>query len=67
MSDATFAVGQKVEKSAGYRYPGEVRAVLTTRAEKVRYVVECTALGCEGMLHIFNGSQLRVVHNTEEG
>jgi hypothetical protein len=51
-----FAIGEAVEKYTGdYQLPGEVRAVLTTRAGKVRYVVE----HYPGLLHIYSGSNLR--------
>lgn len=54
-----FRVGQPVEKIEGYPWPGEVRAVMTTRAGLVRYVVESTVL--PGCLHLFSGPQLRLL------
>lgn len=51
-------IGDKVEKHSGYKYPGEIRAIFTNRAGKVRYVVEALHEDFEGMLHIFNGDQL---------
>lgn len=51
-----FSVGDPVEKYTGdYQLPGEVRAVFTTRAGKVRYVVEHDP----GFLHIYSGLNLR--------
>jgi hypothetical protein len=32
MSDILFRIGDKVEKKQGYKWPGEVVAVFTTRA-----------------------------------
>lgn len=60
MTDQTetpaFAIGDAVEKYTGdYQLPGEVRAVFTTRASKVRYVVE----HYPGLLHIYSASNLR--------
>jgi len=56
---ATLQVGTAVVKSTGYPFPGEVRSVFTNRAGEVRYVVEATGRDYGGMLHIFNGEQLR--------
>jgi len=53
-------IGTTVEKSKGYRYPGIIIGVVNKLNGQVRYVVECTAKGAEGMLHIFNESQLRI-------
>lgn len=55
------AVGDRVEKVAGYKWPGIVVAVFDTLGGEKRYVVECTALEVAGALHIYNGSQLRKV------
>lgn len=57
--ETSFKKGDRVEKIEGYKYPGIVVAKVRTLQRKVRYVVECTAPDCKGMLHIFNGSQLR--------
>lgn len=55
---ARFAVGDIVEKFTGdYQLTGEVRAVLTTKAGKLRYVVEHSP----GFLHIYAESNLRPV------
>lgn len=53
-----IGVGADVEKVSGYRWPGEVRSVFTTRAGMVRFVVECTSPDVEGALHIYNGDQI---------
>lgn len=54
-------VGDRVEKVAGYKWPGIVVAVFNTLSGEKRYVVECTALEVAGALHIYSGSQLRKV------
>lgn len=55
-------VGEHVEKHTGdYRIKGEVRAIFTTAAGSVRYVVEHKAEGGGSFLHIYNVSQLRKV------
>lgn len=53
-------VGTQVEKIGGYPFPGEIRASFTTRGGQERFVVEATGEQYAGMLHIFNGGQLRV-------
>ncbi len=53
-----FYIGQLVQKVSGYRYPGVVIGICTTRAGAVRYVVEADHPSFEGMLHIFNADQL---------
>lgn len=52
-----FAIDEPVEKRAGYEYPGFIVAAFYTRAGLPRYVVEHAT--SRGMLHIFNGDQLR--------
>lgn len=54
----SFSVGDKVKKIKGYRYFGEVCAAFVTSKGELRYVVESTSYGSEGMLFIFNSSQL---------
>lgn len=54
-----FALGDRVEKTAGYQWPGVVVSVFENLDGRRRYVVECTTPGVRGALHIFNGSQLR--------
>lgn len=51
-------VGRHVQKTTGYPFPGEVRAVFKTKAGLVRYVVEVTGADYAGMLHIFSPDQL---------
>jgi hypothetical protein len=51
-------VGDPVRKRSGYKYPGVVVAVFTTRAGLVRYVVEADHPSFSGMLHIFAEDQL---------
>lgn len=60
-----IGVGDRVEKVSGYRWPGEARAVFTTRAGKIRFVVECTAPEVEGALHIFSGDQIARLASAE--
>ena len=51
-----YRVGERIEKYTGdYQLDGEIRAVLETRAGKLRYVVEHG----QGFLHIYNETQLR--------
>lgn len=54
----TFNIGDTVQKSSGYKWPGEVVAVFKTRSGAVRVVVECTVPEVEGALHIYSESQL---------
>lgn len=58
MDKAKFKLYSYVHKKEGYRYPGMVVSVFTTRAGKVRYVVEAFDPNFEGMLHIFSEEQL---------
>src|SRR6478752_2736364 len=51
-------IGDKVQKTQGYPFPGEVRSVFWTRSGQRRYVVEATGQDYAGMLHIFNREQL---------
>jgi hypothetical protein len=51
-------VGDLVEKTNGYKWPGVVVGVVQTLAGKTRIVVECTAKGVEGALHIYTPEQL---------
>jgi hypothetical protein len=53
-----FKVGDRVEKSSGYRWPGVVVAVFDTLAGERRVVVECTVEEVAGALHIYNEKQL---------
>ena len=52
-------VGTPVEKVGGYPFPGTVVAAFHTLSGQERFVVEATGEAYAGMLHIFNGGQLR--------
>lgn len=52
-------VGTPVEKIGGYPFPGTIVAAFYTLAGQERFVVEATGDQYAGMLHIFNGGQLR--------
>lgn len=56
-----LTVGDRVEKSAGYQWPGVVVAVFETIGGKTRYVVECTVPEVAGALHIYSPNQIRLV------
>lgn len=53
-------LGDHVEKINGYKWPGKVVAIFTTLQGETRVVVECTTVGVEGALHIYNPEQLVV-------
>lgn len=51
-----FSIGQRVEKYTGdYHLEGEIRSMFTTRAGKVRFVVEHDP----GFLHIYGPGNIR--------
>ena len=53
-------IGDRVEKISGYKYPGVIVAKFYKfDSTEERFVVECTEPAVSGMLHIFNGSQLK--------
>jgi hypothetical protein len=54
-----FARGDRVRKVKGYKFPGVVVAAFTTLEGHWRYVVQCTAEDTAGILHIYNGEQLK--------
>lgn len=54
-------IGDKVQKTKGYRWPGVVVAMFETLAGKTRIVVECTAPEVAGALHIYSPEQIEVV------
>ena len=58
MENAKFKIGNAVNKTSGYKYPGIVVSVFSNTKGEIRYVVECTLEGVQGMLHIFNENQL---------
>lgn len=51
--------GTHVEKVSGYKFPGVIVSKFKTLAGEVRFVVECTIPGCEGMLHIYSEKNLK--------
>lgn len=53
-------VGTHVEKVSGYRFPGVIVSKFKTLAGEIRFVVECTIPGCDGMLHIYSGKNLKI-------
>jgi len=57
-----FSVGDGVKKITGYQYFGVVVAAFKTIKGGDRYVVESTSHGSNGMLFIFNDTQLEVNH-----
>ncbi|MFN4168103.1 MAG: hypothetical protein ACK4HD_07345 [Pannonibacter phragmitetus] len=52
-------------KVGGYPFPGTVVSAFHTLSGQERFVVEATGEGYSGMLHIFNGGQLRALAATE--
>lgn len=58
MQEPKFKLNDKVVKVSGYKYPGIVVSVFRNTKGDIRYVVECTGKDVEGMLHIFNETQL---------
>lgn len=56
--DHLLKEGDLVEKRTGYPFPGVVIAAFYNMKGERRYVVECTAKGVEGCLHIFSAGQL---------
>lgn len=61
-----FQIGDLVEKRRGYKYPGEVRAVVKTLTGDTRYVVEALSADFRGMLHIFSEEQLKLIGRAPE-
>jgi len=59
--EAQFKVGNKVEKTSGYKWPGVVVSVFDTLSNERRVVVECTVPEIAGALHIYNEKQLTLV------
>ncbi len=55
-----FKVGDKVYKPKGYKFPGIVVAIFKTTSGETRIVAE---MRDNGMLHIFNESQLELENN----
>ena len=57
----TLKVGDKVQKTKGYKWPGVVVGVFDTLAGKTRIVVECTVPEVAGALHIYNLEQVELI------
>lgn len=58
MNESIFKIGDKIRKSKGYSFDGEVVSVFKTIKGNIRIVAELTTANGEGMLHIFSESQL---------
>ena len=58
-----FKVGDKADKSKGYKFPCTIVSVFETKEGNVRVVGEMDEFG---LLHIFNEDQLVPVINTME-
>jgi hypothetical protein len=59
--EAQFKVGDRVEKTSGYKWPGVVVSVFETLTGERRVVVECTVAQIAGALHIYNEKQLTLM------
>lgn len=55
-----FKIGDRVSKPKGYSFDGVIVSVFKTKKDDVRYVAEFD----NGMLHIFNESQLELDERT---
>lgn len=55
-----FKVGDRVFKPKGYKFPGTVVSVFESTSGETRIVAE---MEDNGMLHIFNESQLEKIEN----
>jgi hypothetical protein len=62
---SSIEVGDAVEKTTGYKWPGIVVAKFATLNGQPRFVVECTVAEVAGALHIYSPEQL--VHKNNEG
>ena len=58
-----FKVGDRVNKTRGYLWPGAVVAVFLTTDGKVRVVVECDVPEVRGALHIYAPDQIERNHS----
>ena len=58
IEQATYSIGDRVNKSTGYEFPGIVVSVFLTKQSNIRYVVEHE--NALGLLHIFSEAQLRI-------
>jgi len=60
-----WKVGDRVQKAAGYKWPGVVVCVFETLGGKTRVVVECTVPEVSGALHIYSPEQLVAIRKTQ--
>lgn len=51
-------IGDTVQKTRGYKWPGVIVADFTTLDGKRRLVVECTVPEVAGALHIYSPEQI---------
>jgi hypothetical protein len=56
MTKFKFKIGDHVNKTKGYDFPGIIVAAFTNTNKEIRYVVEMKSFG---LLHIFNEEQLK--------
>lgn len=59
----SIAVGDRVDKISGYKWPGIVVSTFLTTHGQPRVVVECTVPEVAGALHIYSPDQLRAVNS----
>lgn len=60
MTRRAMTIGDRVRKLSGYEWPGVIVADFFTLDCKRRLVVECTAQGVRGALHIYAPEQLEL-------
>lgn len=58
LEDFHFEIGDFVQKVRNYPFPGIIIARGHTTHYEARYIVECTAPGVEGCLHVFGNRDL---------
>ena len=57
-------VGDKVEKTSGYNFPGVIVAKFKKLdSTEERFVVECTEPAVLGILHVFREEQLKKIND----
>lgn len=56
-----FKIGQHVQKTTGYKFPGVVIGIAKKLDGRTLYLVECTAAGAEGVCHIYGESNLEFI------
>lgn len=57
-----IAIGAKVEKISGYKWPGVIVSRFVTLDGKPRLVVECTVPEVAGALHIYAPDQVKPIN-----